>query len=85
LNTTVWNKECNRTEPSATRLFRGALLQCRCVSQLFDPWYMDSNTQDKQAPTPNEMKTPNEVLHKDHLHVTVREALLSAPGAGGQP
>lgn len=77
----AWNKERNANEPARVKLFRASLLQCDCVSQLFDPWFMDANTKDGQEPEPN-MQRPlppgqkgpsNEELHAHHLHVTVFE------------
>lgn len=77
----AWNAERNVNEPATVRLFRASLLQCQCVSQLFDPWFMDANTKDGQEPEPN-LQRPlppgrkglsNEELHAHHLHVTVYE------------
>lgn len=76
-----WNKERDSNEPAKVKLFRASLLQCQCVSQLFDPWFMDANTKDGQEPEPN-LQRPlppgrkglsNEELHAHHLHVTVYE------------
>ncbi|HEY0588397.1 MAG TPA: hypothetical protein VGD52_19850 [Pseudoduganella sp.] len=41
------------------------------VRQTFDPWQMEDNTADKAAPAPNRLKTGNETLHRNHLHITV--------------
>jgi len=41
------------------------------VRQTFDPWQMEDNTADQNAPTANMLKTGNEVLHRTHLHITV--------------
>ncbi|MDE2593399.1 MAG: hypothetical protein KGL57_04105 [Burkholderiales bacterium] len=77
----AWNDERDATEPVKVKLFRTSLLQCSCVSQLFDPWVMDANTKDGLEPEPN-MQRPlppgkkgssNEELHAHHLHVTVYE------------
>lgn len=77
----AWNAERNANEPAQVRLLRASLLKCQCVSQLFDPWFMDANTKDAQEPEPN-MQRPlppgrkglsNEELHAHHLHVTVFE------------
>jgi ubiquitin len=72
----AWNKARNVAEPADARLFRASLLKCICVRQLFDPWFMDENTQDATAPAPNMQRgssTSNERLHSHHLHVTVHE------------
>lgn len=77
----AWDSERDSNEPAKVKLFRASLLQCQCVSQLFDPWFMDANTKDGQEPEPN-MQRPlppgrkglsNEELHAHHLHVTVYE------------
>jgi hypothetical protein len=68
---TAWNDERNKNEPAAVKSFRTSLLACQCVSQVFDPWFMDRNTHDKIAPLPNLQKDHNETLHADHLHITI--------------
>jgi hypothetical protein len=71
-----WNVERDAAEPANARLFRASLLKCTCVRQLFDPWFMDENTQDKTDPVPNMQRgatTSNERLHSHHLHITVDE------------
>lgn len=72
----TWNTARDTGEPANARLFRSSLLKCACVSQLFDPWFMDANTKDKTDPEPNMQRGPstsNERLHSHHLHVTVHE------------
>lgn len=72
----AWNSERDAGEPANTRLFRASLLKCACVTQLFDPWFMDRNTKDQTEPEPNMQTGPstsNERLHAHHLHVTVYE------------
>lgn len=74
-----WNEERNASEPDHVRRFRTALLRCRCVKQLFDPWYMDANTHDEEPPEPNMQRgasTSNERLHAHHLHITIDEPAL---------
>lgn len=71
-----WETERDRNEPLTVRSFRGSLLKCSCVKQLFDPWFMDSNTRDKAAPEPNLQRgatTSNERLHSHHMHITVND------------
>ncbi len=69
----AWSGERDANEPAKVKLFRASLLQCPCVSQLFDPWFMDNNTKGGLEPEPNMQKTSNETLHAHHLHVTVSE------------
>ena len=75
----AWDKERDSNEPTAVRGFRKSLLQCACVGQLFDPWFMDSNTLDQKAPEPNQQRgdeNSNERLHSHHLHITVNESKI---------
>jgi hypothetical protein len=71
----AWNKERDKNEPSAIKSFRTELLHCKCVHQVFDPWFMEANTQNAVA-EPNLQKTGNEKLHATHLHVTVNDLSL---------
>ncbi|MDO8652936.1 MAG: hypothetical protein Q7R66_12175 [Undibacterium sp.] len=73
-----WEKELEKNQPASVKLFRGSLMDCACVNQLFDPWYMDNDTHDKIAPIPNTQtkdgkNESNETLHAHHLHITVEE------------
>lgn len=70
---TAWHAERDKNEPDVVRLFRGSLMTCACVSQLFDPWFMDTNNRDTVSPESNMQKTENETLHAHHLHITVYE------------
>ncbi|MTV40805.1 hypothetical protein GM676_24890 [Duganella radicis] len=67
----AWNAERDKNEPEGVRLFRGSLMKCACVSQLFDPWFMDTNNKDDIPHTPNMQLSDNETLHAHHLHITV--------------
>jgi hypothetical protein len=72
----LWDKERDAAEPDKVKLFRSSLLRCSCVTQLFDPWFMDANTSDSLAPESNMQRgasTSNERLHSHHLHITVSE------------
>jgi hypothetical protein len=72
----VWNETRDASEPASVKSFRTHLLKCSCVAQLFDPWFMDENTKDDEAPQANMQKgasTSNERLHSHHLHITVHE------------
>jgi hypothetical protein len=67
----AWNAERDKGEPNHVRQYRVSLLRCACVRQLFDPWFMNTNTRDAVALEPNMQKTGNETLHAHHLHITV--------------
>jgi hypothetical protein len=67
----AWNKERDKHEPPKVKAFRESLYTCPCVSQLFDPWFMDGNTRDAVPATPNAQLDKNETLHAHHLHLTV--------------
>lgn len=69
----AWNKERDKNEPAKVKGYRASLSKCKSVSQIFDPWFMDTNTQDQIAAKPNEQRDDNEKLHAHHLHITVRE------------
>jgi hypothetical protein len=73
-----WNEERNKNEPFAMRTFRSSLARSRGVHQIYDPWYMDSNSHDEIAAIPNRQRNsePNETIHSDHLHITVYEPNL---------
>ncbi|AKI99462.1 hypothetical protein ATI61_109333 [Archangium gephyra] len=68
-----WEEERDKNEPARVKAYREALAASSCVSQLFDPWFMDDNTQDAVAAKPNMQSNSNETLHAHHLHITVRE------------
>lgn len=72
----AWNEERDRNEPAGMRSFREALQDNSLVAQLFDPWYMDSDTRDRVAATTNKQANENEKLHAHHLHLTVSEPEL---------
>lgn len=70
----TWNAERISGEPSAVKNFRISLLNCSCVGQLFDPWYIYTNAHG--TGTPNMQRGASislERLHAHHLHVTVHE------------
>lgn len=67
----AWNAERDKGEPSHVQQYRASLLRCLCVKQLFDPWFMDSDTRDSSEPEPNMQRSDNEALHAHHLHITV--------------
>ncbi|MFG6447095.1 hypothetical protein ACG0Z6_02430 [Roseateles sp. BYS180W] len=69
-----WTAARDANEPDHVHRYRAALLQCRCVRQLFDPWVMDDNTRDNKAPSSNIQKTDSETNHAHHLHITVSDA-----------
>jgi hypothetical protein len=75
----AWTAEKNAREPAKVKAYRSALLRCACVSQLFDPWYVDINTHDKTAPLHNEQRgdaQSTERLHAHHLHITIDDPKL---------
>ena len=79
IKTRAWNAERDKNEPTKVRTYRASLSKCQCVKSLFDPWYMDGNTQDEIPAVPNEQRKSNmntetnETLHAHHLHITVNE------------
>lgn len=80
----AWNQERDKTEPAKVKGYRASLAKCEGVRQIFDPWFMDTNSRDTQPATPNEQRPnspgkkgpSNEELHATHLHITVNEPKL---------
>lgn len=72
----AWNAERDKNEPDAVRRFRASLMKSRSVSQLFDPWFMDSDSHDDVPAVPNMQLSENEKLHAHHLHITVHETKI---------
>jgi hypothetical protein len=68
-----WNDELSAKQPPLVSSFRGHLRNNTSIKQLFDPWYMDTNTTDTTQPTANQQRSKNEKLHSNHLHITVQE------------
>jgi hypothetical protein len=72
----AWSDERDKNQPELVRKFREALAASPAVTELFDPWFMDNNTNDNVAAKANLQEgnaTSNERIHDDHLHITVRE------------
>lgn len=72
----AWNHERNKNEPEKVKGYRASLARCTHVRQIFDPWFMDADSQDNEVATPNEQRDANEKLHATHLHITVDEPKL---------
>lgn len=72
---TAWNTERNKNEPAKVKDFREALKRQNGVKDLFDPWFMNTDVQHKPD-LPNEYKSPNEKLHRHHLHITIDDPAL---------
>jgi hypothetical protein len=72
------DKEKSAPDDSALmQRFRAGLAdQKHLVTQLFDPWQMDTNTRDAVAASENTYQSANEKLHINHLHVTAYEPSL---------
>lgn len=71
-----WDDERNSTEPLLTTGLRQALSSNPIVSQLLDPWYIDTNTHDKIAASANEQISDSEHAHNNHLHITLTASAL---------
>lgn len=67
----AWAKKLEDDEPKSMKSYRASLLKCKCVQQVFDPWYIDTNAHDNKPPKPNTLRSGIEDLHKHHLHITV--------------
>lgn len=60
-------------DDSTIRHFISKLRANGDVKQTFDPWEMDENTRDVVTAAPNRLVTSNETLHRNHLHITVKD------------
>ena len=69
----AWDGERNKNESSLIRTLREKLHQNKSVDQVLDPWYIDINTKSGAPPVPNEQRSQNEKIHKNHLHITVSD------------
>jgi hypothetical protein len=69
-------KAIHDNESTTLRSFTTKLRANGDVRQTFDPWEMDLNTGDNVAEAPNRLVTGNETLHRNHLHITVRDSDL---------
>jgi hypothetical protein len=73
VNKVAWKTVLDQNEPTAVRAFRDSLDRSPFVKQILDPWFVDLNSLDQTAGTPNSQRDRNEQLHKDHLHITIHE------------
>ena len=69
----AWNRERDGHEPSLIRTLRDKLSHNHAIDQVLDPWYVDTNTQDRSPAVPNEHRSANEKTHNNHLHITIVE------------
>ncbi|MYM74613.1 hypothetical protein GTP56_20790 [Duganella sp. FT134W] len=67
-----WESEVPKSEPKLMRKLRDTLGKQKSVKQIFDPWYMQSNTNIGKV-TANAQLSSNETTHDDHLHLTIWE------------
>lgn len=70
------DKAIHDNEHANVRNFIAKLRANADVRQTFDPWEMDANTHDHMPAAANHLTSGNEELHKNHLHITVRDAEL---------
>ncbi|HEY0062019.1 MAG TPA: hypothetical protein VGC21_07855 [Telluria sp.] len=70
---TAWVSEANRNEPASMRSLRSRFERSPHISQIMDPWCTDSDSRDAVKAKFNFFKTPDEITHKDHLHLTIKE------------
>lgn len=74
--TTAWKKQMNKDQPSAVANFRSNVMKKPIVKQVLDPWYMDKNTHDNEAPTANDQSDGLEKQHNNHMHITINDPEL---------
>jgi len=68
-----WNNARDLNEPASVRNLRSRLQANSLIHQTLDPWYMNYDTANHTTNKPNEQITSVEKIHKNHLHITVRE------------
>ena len=71
-----WDKEREQHEPKLLNAMRDRLEKNPSVTQVFDPWYMESNTGDQHQKIANKQRSDNEKTHAHHLHITVKESKI---------
>lgn len=69
----AWNNAVKKNQPVVLDSYRNALINIKSVSQVLDPWYMETNTRDNTGPVPNDQHDINEQIHRHHLHITIRD------------
>jgi len=74
-----WVDAVEKNQPSILDVFRKSLFKYKpLISQVLDPWYMDKDTRDQELPIPNQQKDELEILHRNHLHITIQDLELSS-------
>lgn len=73
-----WRVEmAKKTGFQVAATFREALASNPTVVLIYDPWFMDFDTHDKQCGTPNTMeKGTDGHLHRNHFHISVRDVRI---------
>lgn len=73
-----WEDQVSAHEPGPVGRYRRYLMHEPIVTQLLDPWYVDTNTHDKIEPKPNtQAKDGIQDLHRHHLHITIDDPELA--------
>ncbi|NYE62714.1 hypothetical protein FHW58_003933 [Duganella sp. 1224] len=67
-----WKAQVEKSDPKLMRKLREALGKEKSIKQIFDPWYMEVNTNNGQI-VANAQITSNEKIHDNHLHLTIWE------------
>ena len=72
----AWKKQMNEDQPASISDFRRYVMLHPIVCEVFDPWYVENDTDDKVAPQPNIQQDPTAKQHNNHLHITIRDPEL---------
>ncbi|MYN27205.1 hypothetical protein [Duganella levis] len=75
-NCDSWENEVEKNEPQLIRSIRRKLQALEVVEQILDPWYIELNTKDSKSQKTNAQSSDNERIHKDHLHITIKDAKI---------
>lgn len=72
-----WSKAVKANQPAMLDSYRKALIDARpLVTQVLDPWYMETNTRDAVDKVPNEQKDGLAKQHNNHMHITINDPEL---------
>lgn len=68
-----WSNEVRKPEPALMAALRRCLANHQSIKQILDPWYLDTNSKDNFDKVINAQIGSLEVLHKNHLHITIND------------
>lgn len=76
-----WADEVEKHEPGPVGRYRRYVMQAKCVTQVLDPWYLvglASHKPGELIPNKQEGEGGLAYQHRNHMHLTIRDAELTA-------